>query len=77
MMFTFQIEAAPGSWLNIGSAEGRGAHGVGTAIHELLQANGGALQAGKYRCRPLDGFTQEWSYITLSSTGHPSPGPGS
>jgi len=53
MMFTFQIEAAPGSWLNIGSAEGRGAHGVGTAIHELLQANGGALQAGKYRCRPL------------------------
>lgn len=74
MMFTFQFEAAPGSWLNVGSAKGRGVHGVETAIHELMQANGGALQAGEYRCRPVDGFTQEWSHITLSSTGYPDLG---
>jgi hypothetical protein len=72
MMFVFQIEATSGNWLNVGSAEGDGVHGVGVAIHELMKANGGTLKAGEYRCRPLDGFTQEWSHLTLSSTGHPS-----
>jgi hypothetical protein len=75
MMFVFQIEAAPGSWLNVGSAEGQGVHGAGTAIHALMKANGGTLKAGEYRCRPLDGITQEWSHLTLSSTGHPNPEP--
>jgi hypothetical protein len=70
MMFRFQIEAAPGSWLNVGSAEGHGAHAAGAAIHELMKANGGTLKAGEYRCRPLDGFTQDWSRLTLRSTGH-------
>jgi len=43
MMFVFQIEATPGDWLNVGSAEGDGVHGVGVAIHELMKANGGTL----------------------------------
>lgn len=73
MMFIFQIEVAPDSWLNVGSAEGQGAHGVGVALHELMKANGGSLKEGAYRCRPLDGVTQEWSHLTLSSTGHPDP----
>lgn len=72
MMFIFQIEAGPGSWLNIGSAEGHGAHAVGAAIHELMRANGGALKAGEYRCRPLYGVTREWTRLTLSSTGDPN-----
>lgn len=73
MMFIFQIEVAPDTWLNVGSAEGHGVHGVGAAIHELMKANGGTLKAGEYRCRPVDGFTQEWSQLTLSSTGQPKP----
>jgi hypothetical protein len=73
MMFIFQIEVAPGNWLNAGSAEGGGVHGVGVAIHGLMKANGGTLKAGEYRCRPLDGVTQEWSRLTLSSTGYANP----
>ncbi|HWI95614.1 MAG TPA: hypothetical protein VNS60_06070 [Solirubrobacterales bacterium] len=73
MMFIFQIEVAPGSWLKVGSAEGHGVHATGGAIHELMMANGGTLKEGKYRYRPLYGGTQEWSHLTLSSTGHPNP----
>lgn len=73
MRFVFQIKAAPGSWLDVGSAEGHGVHAVGVAIHELMKANGGTLKAGEYRSRPLDGVTQEWSRLTLSSTQHPNP----
>jgi hypothetical protein len=73
MMFIFQIEVSPGSWLNVGSAEGQGVHATGAAIHELMKANGGALKEGKYRCRPLYGGTQEWSHLTLSSTGYSDP----
>lgn len=68
MMYLFQIEVAPGNWLNIGSARGHGAHGVGTAIYELMKANGGTLEPGEYRCRPLDGITHEWSHLTLKSS---------
>ena len=72
MIFIFQFEVAPGSWLNAGSAEGHGVHATGAAIHELMKANGGTLREGEYRCRPLYGVTQEWSHLTLSSTGHPN-----
>jgi hypothetical protein len=75
MKYIFQIEVAPGSWLDVGSAEGQGVHGVGTAIHELMKAHGGTLKAGEYRSRPLDGITREWSRLTLSSTGNPNPEP--
>jgi hypothetical protein len=73
MMFIFQIEVGPGSWLNAGSAEGYGVHATGAAIHELMKTNGGTLKEGEYRCRPLYGAAQEWSYLTLSATGHPNP----
>jgi len=72
MMFRFQIEAAPGSWLDVGSAQGQGVNAVGAAVYELMQAKGGTLKAGEYRCRPLDGVTQDWSRLTLRSTGHPN-----
>ena len=70
MMYLFQFEAAPGSWLSVGSAEGYGVHAAGAAIHELMKANGGKLKAGEYRCRPLDGVTHGWSRLTLRSTGY-------
>ena len=48
-------------------------HATGAAIHELMMTNGGTLKEGKYRCRPLYGGTQEWSHLTLSSTGYSNP----
>lgn len=69
-MFRFQIEVAPGSWRDIGSAsvEGEGVGMVGAAILELMEALGGTLEAGEYRYRPLDGVTHEWSSLTLDAT---------
>ena len=68
MMFRFQIEVAPDTWLDFGSAEGSGLNSVGSAIHELVKAKGGTLEAGRYRYRPVDGFTQDWSRLTIDST---------
>jgi hypothetical protein len=68
MMFRFQVEVAPDTWLDFGSAEGSGLNSVGSAIHELVKAKGGTLEAGKYRYRPVDGFTTEWSRLTIDST---------
>jgi hypothetical protein len=67
MIFRFQIEVAPDSWLDFGSAEGSGLHSVGSAIHKLVKAKGGTLEAGTYRYRPVDGFTHDWSRLTIAS----------
>jgi hypothetical protein len=67
-MFRFQIEVAPGSWLDFGSAQGSGLYSAQSAIHELVKANGGRLRAGRYRYRAVDGFTHEWSNLTIDST---------
>ena len=68
MIFRFQIEVAPGSWLDFGTAEGAGLHPVGSAIHELLKLNRGTLKAGHYRYRAVDGVTHDWTSLTLDST---------
>jgi hypothetical protein len=68
MMIRFQIEVAPGRWLDFGSAQGSGLYSAQSAIHELMKANGGRLRAGRYRYRAVDGFTHDWSNLTIDST---------
>ena len=68
MIFRFQVQVAPGKWLDFGSAEGSGFHPVGTAIAALMRAKGGTLEAGRYRYRPLDGVTHDWTPLTLDSS---------
>jgi hypothetical protein len=68
MMFRFQIEVAPGRWLDFGSAQGFGLHSAQSAIHELVKANGGRLRAGSYRYRAVDGITHDWSNLTIDSS---------
>jgi hypothetical protein len=68
MIFRFQIEVAPDSWLDVGSAEGSGLHPVGSAISELVKTNGDTLKAGRYRYRAVDGTTHDWTRLTLEST---------
>jgi hypothetical protein len=68
MIFRFQIEIAPDSWLDFGTAQGSGLHPVGSAINELMKAKGGTLKAGRYRYRAVDGVTHDWSRLTLDST---------
>jgi hypothetical protein len=69
MRFRFQIEVAPGKWLDFGSAQGSGLYAAQSAIHELVKASGGRLRAGRYRYRAVDGFTHDWSSLTIDSTG--------
>ncbi len=68
MMFRFQIEVAPGKWLDYGMARGSGLYSAQSAIRELVKAHGGRLGAGRYRYRAVDGFTHDWSNLTIDST---------
>jgi hypothetical protein len=68
MIFRFQVEVAPDTWLDFGSAESSGLHQAGVAITELVKSKGGTLKAGRYRYRPVDGVTHHWSRLTIDSS---------
>jgi hypothetical protein len=75
MVYQFQIEVAPGEWLNFASAEGSGLHPAGAAISDLWKANGEMLDAGRYRYRPEDGGSDDWFCLTLHSAWRASSKP--